>query len=103
MKHNWIFTVLIPKVKFGFNSVKVLKHTLILTLLVINSLISASNVLIAQQVNISGRVTSNDGEPIIGATVFVKGTTLGTLTDINGRYQLNNIPLMQLLSFLSSA
>jgi len=99
MKHNWIFTVLIPKVKFGFNSVKVLKHTLILTLLVINSLISASNVLIAQQVNISGRVTSNDGEPIIGATVFVKGTTLGTLTDINGRYQLNNIPSNATLVF----
>ena len=28
------------------------------------------------------------GEPLIGVTVMVKGTTLGTLTDINGQFSL---------------
>jgi len=91
MKHNWKFTVLIIKKVYGFISVKVLKHTLILTLLVVNSLISTSTDLTAQQINVSGRVTGTNGEPIIGATVLVKGTTLGVITDINGRYQLSNI------------
>ncbi len=38
---------------------------------------------------ISGVVTDMDGEPIIGANVAVVGTTIGTVTDIDGRYTLN--------------
>ncbi len=37
---------------------------------------------------ITGTVTDSNGEPIIGANVVVKGTTNGTVTDINGRYSL---------------
>lgn len=38
---------------------------------------------------VSGRVTSMlDGEPLPGASVVIKGTTNGTVTDIDGRYQL---------------
>lgn len=34
-----------------------------------------------------------DNEPVIGATVVVKGsTTVGTLTDMDGKFQLSNIP-----------
>lgn len=91
MKHNWKFTVLILRKMYGINSAKVLKRTLILILLVINALISTSTDLTAQQINVSGRVTGMDGDPIIGATVLVKGTTVGVITDINGRYQLSNI------------
>jgi len=48
-------------------------------------LLSAS----AQQKAITGTVTSSeDGLPIPGATVQVKGTTLGTVTDINGHYSI---------------
>lgn len=32
------------------------------------------------------------GEPIIGATILVKGTTRGTVTDIYGNYRIDNIP-----------
>ena len=38
---------------------------------------------------ISGIVTDENGEPLPGATVLEKGTTNGTSTDINGKYQLN--------------
>lgn len=38
---------------------------------------------------ISGTVTSEDGSPLAGATVFAKGTTSGTFTDDEGKYSLN--------------
>jgi TonB-linked SusC/RagA family outer membrane protein len=37
---------------------------------------------------ITGTVTDEGGEPLIGASVFAKGTTLGTVTDIDGTYSL---------------
>ena len=37
---------------------------------------------------VSGVVTDDKGEPIIGATVKVSGTSLGTVTDSNGRYSI---------------
>lgn len=37
---------------------------------------------------IKGRVTYADGGPIVGASVSVKGTTIGTITDQNGEYTL---------------
>ena len=37
---------------------------------------------------ITGKVTSNAGEPLIGVTVVVKGTSVGTSTDTNGAFSL---------------
>ncbi|HLP72285.1 MAG TPA: TonB-dependent receptor [Bacteroidales bacterium] len=46
--------------------------------------------LTAQTVMITGTVTSKeDGSPIPGANVTVKGTTVGTLTGTDGKYQIN--------------
>ena len=50
-------------------------------------LICAFTALQAQ--TISGSVTDSDGEPLIGASVLVKGTTTGTVTDIDGKFELN--------------
>jgi len=42
----------------------------------------------AQGLQIKGVVTSaDDGQPVPGLSVFVKGTTTGTMTDINGVLQ----------------
>lgn len=47
----------------------------------------------AQQNVVTGVVTSStDNEPIIGATIMVKGTTNGTITNIDGEYRLVNVP-----------
>lgn len=44
----------------------------------------------AEEITVKGTVTSaSDGEPLIGATVQVKGTTTGTATDIDGNYSLS--------------
>lgn len=41
--------------------------------------------------SISGIVVDRTGEPIIGASVVVKGTALGTITNINGEFNLSNL------------
>lgn len=41
-----------------------------------------------QSVKIKGRVTDASGEPVIGANVVQKGTTNGTITDLNGDFTL---------------
>ena len=42
-----------------------------------------------QAINVTGVVVSaSDGEPMTGVTVQVKGTTTGTITDLNGEYQI---------------
>jgi hypothetical protein len=38
--------------------------------------------------SVSGKVTDNKGEPLLGATVVVQGTTIGTVTDIDGNYSI---------------
>ena len=45
----------------------------------------------AQQLNIQGKVTDATGEGLIGASVQVKGTTAGVITDLDGNYSLNNV------------
>lgn len=48
------------------------------------SLVSAQ-----QNLSVSGVVTdADDGNPLVGVSVILKGTTTGTITDLNGRYSL---------------
>ena len=47
----------------------------------------------AQVSKVTGNVTSDeDGLPVVGASVLVKGTTVGTVTDIDGNFTLSNVP-----------
>ena len=49
----------------------------------------ATNMIYAQNTDIiSGRVSSSIGEPMIGASVMVKGTTNGTITDLDGNFKV---------------
>lgn len=41
-----------------------------------------------QSRTVTGRVVDNNGEAIIGANVVVKGTTIGTITDIDGNFSI---------------
>lgn len=49
--------------------------------------------------DISGIVTDENKSPIIGATVIVKGTSNGTITNINGDYKLTNVSEDAILTF----
>lgn len=47
----------------------------------------------AQNRRVTGHVTSEeDGQPVIGASILVKGTTMGTITDVDGNFTLSNVP-----------
>ncbi len=48
---------------------------------------------LAQTSTVTGVVISEeDGEPIVGASVLVKGSTLGSVTDIDGKFSIGKIP-----------
>ena len=49
----------------------------------------ASTSVFAQKLTITGTVTDENGNSLPGSTVQVKGTTLGTTTDYNGKYSLD--------------
>ena len=56
----------------------------------------------AQQITVKGIVTSDaDKLGLIGATVQIKGTTVGTITGLDGDYTLNNVPSDAVLVFSS--
>lgn len=53
----------------------------------------------AQQFTVKGIVKDMAGEPIIGANVMVKGTTNGTITDINGGYSVTGVSASSVLVY----
>ncbi|EHQ30759.1 SusC/RagA family TonB-linked outer membrane protein [Mucilaginibacter paludis] len=59
--------------------------------------------LFAQTLTIKGKVVDGSGAPLPGATVMVKGTTTGTVTDPNGNYSINiqNRNAILVFSFIS--
>lgn len=42
----------------------------------------------ANNINVTGEVIGSDGEPVIGATILVKGTIQGASTDIDGKFSM---------------
>ena len=55
----------------------------------------------AQQITVNGNVQDAQGEPIIGANVLIKGTANGTITDLDGNFQLQvDADAMLVISFI---
>ena len=48
---------------------------------------------------VEGLLTDEDGNPLAGATVGIKGTTHGVTTDIDGRYILNDVAVGDIIEF----
>ncbi|WP_080905854.1 TonB-dependent receptor [Parabacteroides sp. Marseille-P3160] len=49
--------------------------------------------------NVSGKIVDENGDPMIGVAVTVKGTTRGISTDLEGNFYLNDIPENAILEF----
>jgi TonB family protein len=45
-----------------------------------------------QQNSVKGTVVQQDGKPLAAANITITGTTIGTITDPDGHFKLNNIP-----------
>lgn len=41
-----------------------------------------------QQIQVTGTITDDNGDPLPGVNVIIKGTIIGTMTDLNGKYTL---------------
>ena len=52
-------------------------------------LLLISGQIFAQNLNVHGKVLDENGEGLIGAGVVIQGTTQGTVTDVDGSYQLS--------------
>lgn len=65
-----------------------MKKQLILFLLTI---CLVSNLIAQNKITLNGSVVDESSEPLIGASVVVKGTATGTITDFDGNYTLSNL------------
>ncbi|MEL7585461.1 MAG: TonB-dependent receptor [Prolixibacteraceae bacterium] len=60
---------------------------------------SGGAAVLQQQKIISGKVTGENDEPMPGVTVVIKGTSQGTITDIDGRYSISGVSQGEVLQF----
>lgn len=57
-------------------------------MLILSCLFLSIGFILAQTTTISGTVVDNNGESVIGASVVVKGTTIGVATDLDGKFTI---------------
>jgi TonB-linked SusC/RagA family outer membrane protein len=67
---------------------KLFKGNLLWSFLLLSCLFLPLQQLTAQEITVSGTVTDGFNDPLPGASVVIKGTTGGTITDIDGQYSL---------------
>ena len=65
--------------------------------LIVSPLPMVASVTQTEIIQVKSRVVDQDGQPLIGATVKVKGSNVGTVTDLEGAFQLN-VPANAILS-----
>ena len=58
-----------------------------------------TNMIFAQNATVTGTVTDNNGEPLTGVSIAVKGTTRGNITDIDGKYTIPQVSSQTILVF----
>lgn len=66
---------------------KLLEGTNILYEFVDNQIV-LKNSLLQQKRTVTGRVVDEDGIPVIGASIVLKGTSVGSITDVNGNFSI---------------
>ena len=72
-----------------------------LIVLAVMSLSSAISVWAQGRLTVSGVVMEDSGMPALGASVLIEGTTVGTITDMDGRYSIPDVPSDAVLVFSS--
>ena len=58
-------------------------------MLILSCLFISIGFITAQTTRVTGVVVDNAGEPVISASVVVKGTTVGVATDVDGGFSIN--------------
>lgn len=69
-------------------------------LLIVVIFLAIQTVVLGQTRSLSGVVTSlDDGQPLPGVTILIKGTTFGTVTDIDGKFKISDVTPETVLVF----
>ncbi len=61
--------------------------------------LNAKSIVVQQGRTVTGKVTDQSGDPIPGASIMVKGTTTGTISDMDGNFTLAGLPENAVLVF----
>ena len=67
---------------------------LLLSVLVIN--VSLADVTDASQTNLYGRITDINGDPVIGVSIYIPELKTGGITDTDGKYKIENLPMRKI-------
>ncbi len=54
-----------------------------------NALLPIVKATVVDEKSVTGKVTDTNGEALVGVNIVVKGTTKGTLTDVDGQFKMN--------------
>jgi TonB-dependent starch-binding outer membrane protein SusC len=68
-------------------------------ILIIITMVLFCTTVFAQQRTVTGLVTDNNSEPLPGVTIVVKGTTIGVITGMDGRFSIGNLNESSILVF----
>ncbi|MDP2112633.1 MAG: carboxypeptidase-like regulatory domain-containing protein, partial [Bacteroidota bacterium] len=91
---------LVTKILDGILEGSGLTYTVNNKLIVIHKAGETLDVLSSQQTNkVSGKITDSAGGSLPGVSIVVKGTTNGTITNIDGEYSLSNVPANSAIVF----
>lgn len=71
---------------------RILKRKILCSLFLLSGLFMFTQRGLAQELTVSGTVTDEQNMPLPGASVIIKGTTTGTITDMNGEYSISADP-----------
>lgn len=88
-----------PKTKKLLEIIKLVVCLFIITTINVTAGNTTSQTIVSQQKSISGKVTDSSQGALPGVSVVIKGTTVGTITDAEGKYNLANVPTNGTLQF----
>jgi len=70
-----------------------MKKIAIILILIVPGLILQAEIIEPSRTNLHGTITDKNGEPIIGVSVYIPELKTGGITDVDGKYQIENLPL----------
>jgi len=79
-----------------------MKKIYILFISLVVALSSYAEVTAVSQTSLQGKITDQNGEPVIGANIYLQELKTGAVTDNNGNYQIDNLPRRAVLIQISS-
>jgi len=86
--------------KFSRSGKKSMAALRLLLMLPVLLLMFSASVYAQSAIKVTGTVVDNKSEPVIGATIKVKGTPVGTVTDVNGHFAIS-VPNAQAVLVIS--